>query len=262
MSRIKSLICTALACILLLSVMSVPALAAEIPGSTVAEINTTKDHETDVPGDSIVVDEPVFINEIPRYDQTDYPNIPYSQGSIATSGCGITCLAMVATYLLNEEHLPDECGLAYNKTAYDNGTRMENGIRDLGLAWLGKVYTKADTIAALEEGKVLIALVNDTSIFTNYGHFIVLTGINEDGKYTVNDPNGYNWEKNSMMIDGFENGFEEWQIFQGYCGAWVFDKNYQAIATAHKEELQAGVMLEDILNELFAPLESPVEPIN
>ena len=259
--KLKSLISTALVCILLMSLLAVPAQAAQIPGTTVTETHSVVNQDAEVPVyPKDVIEEPVFINEIPRYDQTDYPNIPYSQGSIATSGCGITCLAMVATYLLNEEHLPDECGLAYNKTAYDNGTRMENGIRDLGLAWLGKVYTKADTIAALEEGKVLIALVDDTSIFTNYGHFIVLTGINEDGKYTVNDPNGYNWNR---YADGFENGFEEWQIFHGYCGAWVFDKNLQSIATAHKEELQNGVPFVDILNKLFEPIaDVAVDPIN
>ena len=248
--KLKSLISTALVLVLMLSVMAVPAQAAQVPGATVAETHSVKEMDpvNEVPPEEVY--EPVIINEVPRYNQNDYPHIPYSQGSVATSGCGITCLAMVATYLLNEEHLPDECGLAYNKTAYDNGTRMENGIRDLGLAYLGKVYTKAETIEALEDGKILIALVNPDSIFTNYGHFIVLTGINEDGKYTVNDPNGYNWNRYS---DGFENGFEEWQIFQGYCGAWVFDKNFQAIATAHKEELQNGIMLEDILIETLGP---------
>ena len=247
--KLKSLICTAIVFVLLVSTVVVPAQAAQVPEETFADVYSVRDHD----GDEKVYpkyEEPVIINSVPRYNQNDYPHIPYSQGSVATSGCGITCLAMVATYLLNEEHLPDECGLAYNKTAYDNASRMENGIRDLGLAYMGKVYTKADTIAALEEGKILIALVNDTSIFTNYGHFIVLTGINEDGKYTVNDPNGYNWNR---YADGFENGFEEWQIFHGYSGAWMFDKNFQSIATAHKEELQAGVMLVDILNETLGP---------
>ena len=40
---------------------------------------------------------------IPLYNQRDYPDVPYSQGSVATSGCGITCLAMVAAHLYERD---------------------------------------------------------------------------------------------------------------------------------------------------------------
>ena len=37
------------------------------------------------------------LHEIPLYYQTDYPDMRYGAGSIATSGCSVTSLAMVAT---------------------------------------------------------------------------------------------------------------------------------------------------------------------
>ena len=37
--------------------------------------------------------------EFPLYSQLDYPNKRFGSGTVATSGCGITSLAMVATYL-------------------------------------------------------------------------------------------------------------------------------------------------------------------
>lgn len=179
-------------------------------------------YEEEVAPDTIeVAEEPEVIDEVPLYIQNDYPDIPYSQGSVATSGCGITCMAMVATYMLDEVHMPDELALEYNGTASNNATRMENAATGLGLTW-EKVYVWHDMIECLEEDKICIALMNSNSIFTDGGHFIVLTGITEDGKIMINDP----WEPNNVRYaDEFENGFEQWQVIKGFSGCWVFDKN-------------------------------------
>lgn len=163
--------------------------------------------------------EPMY-EEIPLYNQLDYPHIPYSQGSVATSGCGITCLAMIASYMLQEEYLPDELALAYNASADNNVSRMENAAKDLGLKF-EKVYGFTNNIMPLlKEGKTMIALMNKNSIFTNYGHFIVLNGMTEDGKIRVLDPNGANYE---LYPEEFENGFEWGRVCVGFGGAWVFE---------------------------------------
>ena len=44
---------------------------------------------------------------VPNYFQNDYPDVPYGDGTMATSGCGPTCLAMVATYLTGYTYTPD-----------------------------------------------------------------------------------------------------------------------------------------------------------
>ena len=46
--------------------------------------------------------------EVPLYFQTDYPDALYGEGTVATDGCGITSLAMVATALTGHTYLPDE----------------------------------------------------------------------------------------------------------------------------------------------------------
>ena len=46
--------------------------------------------------------------EVPEYYQSDYPDVMFGNGTIATSGCSITSLAMVATYLTEHVYMPDE----------------------------------------------------------------------------------------------------------------------------------------------------------
>ena len=57
--------------------------------------------------------------QVPRYFQTDYPYIKFGNGTIATSGCSITCLAMVATYLTDHEYTPRPDGLPLWKLRKD-----------------------------------------------------------------------------------------------------------------------------------------------
>lgn len=179
------------------------------------------------------------INTVPLFNQQDYPEIPFSQGSIATSGCGITCMSMVATYMLDEVHKPDELGLIYNSAATSNDKRMEAAAEGLGIEF-DRVWDWDSTIRCLEEGKVVIALMSDASVFTNYGHFIIFTGMTEDGKIMINDPYGDNYNR----LD-FSNGFDQSIARMGYRGGWVFDKNAQT---------------EVIETEMVAVAESPDDP--
>lgn len=75
--------------------------------------------------------------EVPLYLQTDYYTVRYGQyGTVATSGCGITCLAMVATYLLDEEYLPDEFARRYAMYSVKGGsdwTLFKTSSEELGL---------------------------------------------------------------------------------------------------------------------------------
>ena len=56
--------------------------------------------------------ENVSVDTVPRYYQTDYPYIKFGNGTIATSGCSGTCLAMVATYMTDTVYTPDQ--MAYH----------------------------------------------------------------------------------------------------------------------------------------------------
>lgn len=159
--------------------------------------------------------------EVPLYFQTDYPDTLYGDGTVATEGCGITCLAMVATAMTGHTYLPDELAEYFGGRADNNVSRLEYGTDKLGLPyWQSPNWN--ETVAALKQGKLVIVLLNGNSPFTDTQHFIVLTGVDEEGRIWVNDPNAANYEKWDLK-EGFANGFTAGQLLQGYSGAWIYD---------------------------------------
>ena len=160
-------------------------------------------------------------NGFPLFLQTDYPEVRYGSGMMPTSGCGITCIAMVATYLTGHTYYPDELAGYFGGHMGSNIDRLEYASDMLQLPWQrAENWHKA--LAALEEGKIAIVLMNSRSPFTQGQHFIVLTGLTEDGKVLVNDPSGPNYD-NWELKAGFENGFHPTTISNGYCGCWIYD---------------------------------------
>ena len=61
---------------------------------------------------------------IPQYFQTDYPDQMYGCGTVASNGCGITCVAMVATYLTGHTYTPDELARYFGGKADNNIARL------------------------------------------------------------------------------------------------------------------------------------------
>lgn len=161
------------------------------------------------------------VNGFPLYNQLDYPNKRFGSGTVATSGCGITSLAMVATYLTGHTFLPDELAGYFGGYGENNVQRMEYGAKQMRLP-----IHKADNIrqifSAMKEGNIAILLMNHLSIFTETQHFIVLNGVTKDGKYMVADSYAPNYEKWDLKR-GFEEGFSEKDLLLGYNGGWYFD---------------------------------------
>ncbi len=162
-------------------------------------------------------------NRVPLYFQTDYPNNMFGSGTIANNGCSVTSLAMVATYLTGHEYLPDELAGYFGGVAENNIDRLEKGAEAMQLPW-EKMENFHMTMEALREGKVVIALMESDSLFTDSQHFIVLTGFNENGLIQVNDPYEPNYEKWDLKR-AFREGFTEGDICCGFSGAWAFDKS-------------------------------------
>ena len=163
----------------------------------------------------------VYTHEFPLYSQLDYPNQRYGSGTVATSGCSITSLAMVASYLTGHAYYPDELAKYFGGYGENNVQRLEYAAQQLKLP-IHKADTIRDVFAAMKNGDVAILLMNHMSIFTETQHFIVLTGINEEtGKYMVYDSYPPNYEKWDLKR-GFVEGFEEKDLMLGYCGGWIF----------------------------------------
>ena len=180
----------------------------------------TEPAETEVPADSFDRTD-VYTHEFPLYSQLDYPNKRYGSGTIATSGCGITSLAMVASYLTGHAYYPDELASYFGGYGENNVQRFEYGAEQLKLP-IRKADTIRDVFAALKNGDVAVLLMNHMSLFTDTQHFIVLTGINEEtGKIMVYDSYPPNYEKWDLKR-GFVEGFEEKDLMLGYSGGWIF----------------------------------------
>ena len=178
---------------------------------------------------------PVY-NKVPLYLQTDYPETMYGSGTIKTSGCSIVSLAMVATYLTGHTYMPDELARYFGGRAENNIARLEYGSDTMQLPY-EKTWYIHDALNALKKGAVVIALMESSSPFTESQHFIVLTGITEEGRILVNDPYGPNYDLWNLK-DGFANGFSEYDITCGFSGAWIYYKdNMPEEPFLYKEEL-------------------------
>lgn len=185
------------------------------------EPEATEAEDSDSPQSSASPAKVKTVNGFPLYNQLDYPNKRFGSGTVATSGCGITSLAMVATYLTGHTYLPDELAGYFGGYGENNVQRLEYGAKQMQLP-----IRKADNIrqifSAMKEGDIAILLMNHLSIFTESQHFIVLNGMTKDGKYLVADSYAPNYEKWDLKR-GFEEGFEEKDLLLGYNGGWIFD---------------------------------------
>lgn len=161
-------------------------------------------------------------SDVPLIYQSDYSNVNYGTGTVASHGCGIAALSMVASYYNDADIMPDELASKYrvygSKSGTDHGI-FEKTAEELNLPFQEQVHycntDDLDTVVnALSEGCVVVAKAKQNSVFTDGGHYIVLTGVSDDGKIYVNDPNKYNYN-NSMLIDGYENGFDQEKFMYG-----------------------------------------------
>ena len=124
---------------------------------------------------------------VPSYYQTDYPHIKFGNGTIATSGCSITCIAMMATYLTDQEYTPDQMAYHLGRYGKNNIERLNYGNEQMQLPH-ERCGDVREVLRALQEGKVAIVMMDNESVFTSEQHFIVLSGMTEEGRILVNDP--------------------------------------------------------------------------
>lgn len=135
--------------------------------------------------------------QVTYFSQIDerWKNVKYGKsGTIGTSGCGPTALAIVVSTLTGQNITPVDTA----KWSVNNGHRCEGngsyhslipkGAEHYGLKVekLGRSSAK-ELARHLSSGKLVIAIMAKGH-FTTGGHFIVLRGITSDGKVLVADP--------------------------------------------------------------------------
>lgn len=161
------------------------------------------------------------IRQIPQYFQTDYYHVSYRQGTIASSGCGMVCLAMAASYLLDRTYTPDGLVERYRHLSGTNVDRYNAISQDLKLPYIRLATKWSHVIQALEKGQLVVLLLNSGSPLTTGQHFVLLTGVTPGGKVLVMDPYEPNYTQFSRS---FSQGFDQKLLSDGFDGAWVYEK--------------------------------------
>ncbi len=132
---------------------------------------------------------PLFLQWDQRWGYT-----PYGSDVAGLTGCGPVCLAMAGFYLTGDERFsPDQVLEFAKKEGYcvpGNGTSwklISEGGEKLGLDVEELPLHQSTMEQELEKGYPIICVMGPGD-FTSSGHYIVLTGVQDDA-FTVNDPN-------------------------------------------------------------------------
>lgn len=168
---------------------------------------------------------------LPLYIQWDtrWGSYPYAGNTIAKAGCCPTSMAMVVTGLManisdfdtNNDGVADPKEMAIwatNKNLYVNGqgsltSQVEEVCKTAGL----NCYPTLDfneVITALKAGKVVVDNVSPSKEIGSGYHFLVLTGVDSEGKIEMNDPNS---------IENSNKGWEHDIIKKVSMRYWIID---------------------------------------
>lgn len=133
---------------------------------------------------------------IPLLYQTDkaWDAKPYAGGTIAENGCGPTCLTMAYVALTGRKDYDpvSMCAFGERNGFVDGGATswsfMSDGANMLGLR-SEELPAEASSVLQVLALKNPIVCVMGPGDFTTTGHFIVLAGVDENGRIIVRDPN-------------------------------------------------------------------------
>lgn len=130
----------------------------------------------------------------------------YAGDLFGLTGCGPTCLSMVALYRTGDASLTPaymrQFATEHGYAAWNNGTEwalFSEGAAELGLSSQELPLDRQRIVDHLETGGPVVCVVGPGD-FTATGHFLVLTGW-EDGKFRINDPNS---RENSERLWAYE----------------------------------------------------------
>jgi hypothetical protein len=164
---------------------------------------------------------------VPNYFQTNYADVRYGSGTIATSGCSITCLAMVAAYMTDHLYSPVELADYFGGSAYSNMARLETASDALQLPY-AKASNWHESLQALKDGAFYASTGPEIS------NFYV-----EDGKAIIDcSPAAMirlQSDKHPSVIEVSEDGslthaefsLKHWAGPYGYIRLSVVDKNHK-----------------------------------
>ena len=163
-----------------------------------------------------------YITDYPLYFQQDFPTAMYGDYPLATWGCGITTLAMMASYMADEWLTPPYLASLYGNYCYRSGTDtnlIADAAPELGfyVYWLG--YQWGTSKEHLEQGYNIMNLQNK-GYFTRGGHYLILREQYEDGFLSIRDSNIFNYCKLHPHAD---DRFEWVDVYKAGAMYWSFE---------------------------------------
>lgn len=149
-------------------------------------------------GDRIVYDTVAgCVGEAVYYNQGEEPwaSLPYGGSSIRSSGCGPTALAIVISTLTGEAVTPEMTGkFAISGGHYVKGKGTSHAFPAAAAAHWGLSVVRMkrermnEVVKGLKDGKMAVVICAENTISGSSGHYIVLTGVTENGYLTIADP--------------------------------------------------------------------------
>lgn len=150
----------------------------------------------------------------------EWASSSYAEDTVGESGCGPTCLAMVYIGLTGKKDKDPAKMCKYSEregfvvdgmTSWD---LMTAGAEELGLE---SEVLPADSdiiLSRLRAGHPVIASVGPGT-FTTTGHFIVLSGVDSNGRVIVHDPNSFERTNKPWDLD---------KILPQFLNIWTFSR--------------------------------------
>jgi len=193
--------------------------------------------------------------EIPVYLQQDYPTTMYGNYPIRTHGCGITTMAMLASYMADDELTPPEMCARFGRYCYSTGTDgslFSNTPASMGFYCRKKTYDTREVWAALEEGQVVVSCQHK-GYWTRGGHYIALERIAGEKMVQVRDSNIFNYSK----LKAHRQDMHRWSsITTDGTGYWIYEDKVVTIPACSRcgdpESLSPTLLLEDYTCEKCA----------
>lgn len=144
---------------------------------------------------TIDLTEEVSMDSVPLFVQWDkrWGYEKYSGNFFAASGCGPTTLSMVVVYLTHNREASPIAVAKYSKEAGysvdgsgSSWTLISEGCRHYGVKAKTVALDESRMKAELDEGHPIVVNVGPGD-FTDTGHFMVITGYDDEG-FSINDP--------------------------------------------------------------------------
>lgn len=165
--------------------------------------------------------------KIPLYIQQDYPHVPYGGpgDTVVTHGCGITALAMLATYMTDTEQSVEHISAVFSNYGSKKGTSwtlFDEAPLALDFYVRGRAKSWEEAYEALESGCIIVSLQH-TGFFTRGGHYLILYEITDEGRIMMRDSNVLNFTDRFKDTDYYENGFPVEMFIPANAITWIIE---------------------------------------